>query len=381
MLVSRNRMAMASPPNQTGLAPALSEDPSVLHAQLSPAISRAAKIIGSKYNIDVDDLAQEVTLVMLYGTGAKNYDISQPLLPYMIGLAARVGLGMRRRDRMATELPVSSLMDEDEGALFFERSCTTETADMDVLVGIAKIVEAKSSMGTANGKAVDAPRQAFKRPREKTITAVHRRFREIRLALGLSKRNYALALHITHASVDAYEYGKTLTIPENVMESTESLIENIASEKVESRSIHDLLLDWAKVLGLRFEDNNALAKQFGTTATTIRRWKAGAASPSSQKVRHLKAIAENYSGETLRRDMRSLLGILISTMASSNDLVLLDYVLVHRILAMTEGRAEFTIMSSMLTDMAAKESNGYVVADVRSMKAFVDQCKALGLVA
>lgn len=350
-------------------------DPNILGARIAPDVRRVARVAGNRYNVDPDDLYQEIMLAMLYGTAARNYRPEEGgLLGYLAGVARHIALNMRRTAHAGLELPISQMQVQDDDLNPLDLLGATEIPDPDILIGIAKI---ESSI--LDGCRPRQSKPAGPRPRKKQRepNEAHRRFREIRRSLGLTKSAYAEKLHITRSSVDAYEYGKTTTVPEHILRAAEDLARNanLAAEAVEP--IDRAVARWAGALNIDLGDTPALAKALQTTSTTIRRWKARQATPSMARLGDIERLVAALSGETKKHELKTVLTVLRKTSASNGENTILDASLLRRFITGAADRPEFSDACARAKHLERVGYGNFVVAPKGEVQEFFISCFAL----
>lgn len=102
--------------------------------------------------------------------------------------------------------------------------------------------------------------------------------RAIRLEMGRTKPQFAKDIGIEVSSLDAYEYGRTKSVPQSVMEEARTLAANFtddlrtAKAKFSNLPMSEIVGLWANSANISLDDPDRLAVLLGTTRTTIRRW-------------------------------------------------------------------------------------------------------------
>lgn len=140
----------------------------------------------------------------------------------------------------------------------------------------------------ANGGAVEEPAER-RMPAERSevgtderLTDEQRRLKEIRQEIGLTLKGYAVALGINLASLSAYIYGRTDSVPQDVMETAEHLWrehkQRFDEQRVvyEGKPMEEILDSWCAMLGITREQDerwvNAIAGITRVQPVTVRRW-------------------------------------------------------------------------------------------------------------
>jgi DNA-binding transcriptional regulator YiaG len=104
----------------------------------------------------------------------------------------------------------------------------------------------------------------------------------IKEKLGLRHQDFAVMLGIGLPRLSSYTYGRTATVPADVMErARELLAENGKSTSMAAakfaRPMSEILADWSKLLGTT--SNDEIAGYIGVSGMTIHRWKNNETKP------------------------------------------------------------------------------------------------------
>lgn len=109
----------------------------------------------------------------------------------------------------------------------------------------------------------------------------HRELNEIRSKLGLTQPDYAVALDLNPATLASYLYGKTVSVPSEIMEAARKLLvagESKMSEleKKYERSMQSIMQEWCEKLKIAPGNIvDSLADYLQVNSVTIRRWQNG----------------------------------------------------------------------------------------------------------
>lgn len=156
---------------------------------------------------------------------------------------------------------------------------------------------------------------------KRTLSPEHQELVDIRLKLGLSQAQFAEELGIGVPRLSSYEYGRAGSVPEWVMTSARELAANNGEAQESTRKKYEglempvILANWAKALGVPYEDNGQLAALLGTSVSTLTRWKNKLTRPSlhslafhehmvdqaRQKLAKQKACIEELAGGKPKR--------------------------------------------------------------------------------
>jgi DNA-binding transcriptional regulator YiaG len=104
----------------------------------------------------------------------------------------------------------------------------------------------------------------------------------IKEELGVRHQDYAVMLGIGVHRLSSYTYGRTASVPHDVMHRARQLrIENskfrAATVARFSKPMADILADWSTQLGS--QSNDEIAQYIGVTAMTVYRWKKNESRP------------------------------------------------------------------------------------------------------
>lgn len=98
----------------------------------------------------------------------------------------------------------------------------------------------------------------------------------IRHQLCYSQDVFAKALGIGAPRLASYEYGRTSGVPEKVMDTARGLLDEVGcadAKEYENIPMSKILAQWAKELGIDYDDDIALSKILTVSTATISRWK------------------------------------------------------------------------------------------------------------
>lgn len=135
-------------------------------------------------------------------------------------------------------------------------------------------------------KEVTAPKGRRKKGEVAPVTVELSRDQEelvaIKEKLGLRHQDFAVMLGIGLPRLSSYTYGRTATVPADVMErARELLAENGKSTSMAAakfaRPMSEILADWSQLLGTT--SNDEIAGYIGVSGMTIHRWKNNETKP------------------------------------------------------------------------------------------------------
>lgn len=322
-----------------------------------PFICKIAKVIGSKFNYDKDDLAQD-----LWGLFVTKiipaYDSSLSLEPFVYAFAKRHCLHLKGLNREINFSSMNSFpqpdviedefyyagLDEshtyamDEEAIFSrikgEKLLSKSMIDLELLAKLPALSEELARpMGTTEDLAnllarlgvcnnlspqlilalIDDLQKLRKTINHETpllkstLPEDHQKLRFTRLKMGRTKPQFAKELGIQLATLDAYEYGRTKTVPPAVMEKAKVLAENFtdifagARGKFNSLTMSQIVTKWAEDMNIPVSDADKLAALLGTTRTTIKRWLTNESRADIEKLASLNEMIERHAKNDLMR--------------------------------------------------------------------------------
>ena len=135
------------------------------------------------------------------------------------------------------------------------------------------------------------PNAARKQPvSAKRRTKDQEELASIRKKLRLTQQRFARELVISVPRLASYEYGKTSSVPEYIMDKARSLLTSeigatiSTTERFATKSMREILDNWAKVLGIAYSDNKNLGMVCNLSVPTIVRWKNEKTRPSIQDI-------------------------------------------------------------------------------------------------
>lgn len=150
---------------------------------------------------------------------------------------------------------------------------------------------------------------------DERLTDEQRRLKDIRQEIGLTLKNYATALGITLASLSAYIYGRTDSVPADIMETAEHLWrehkQRFDDQRVvyEGKAMEEILDAWCAMLGItRDEDErwvNAIAGITRVQPVTVRRWVQVKYRPTVRKLIEYGLAISQHVEDAARRVERA----------------------------------------------------------------------------
>jgi DNA-binding transcriptional regulator YiaG len=138
---------------------------------------------------------------------------------------------------------------------------------------IEKVLESVSQLSLLKNKAKETSNTS-----KKELPKENAELREIRIKMQKNKPQFARDIGIHLSSLDAYEYGRTKTVPEDVMTRARELERNFTDDlahvraKFGSMEMSKIVAMWANQCGMEIGDADGLSVLLCTTRTTLRRW-------------------------------------------------------------------------------------------------------------
>lgn len=118
---------------------------------------------------------------------------------------------------------------------------------------------------------------------------------DIKNTLGLRHQDFAIMLDIGLPRLSSYTYGRTASVPAEVMKAARQLLEenNQISMQIKekfSRPMSEILTEWSEKLGTRSDAE--LAALLGVVSMTINRWKKNETRPDLSALNRYDRIVE-----------------------------------------------------------------------------------------
>jgi transcriptional regulator with XRE-family HTH domain len=316
-----------------------------------PYIKQIASKVAYKLFYDADDLTQE--LWNLFETNIiKTYDFSLPLEPLVFEYARRHCLYLKSVNRevnfstfsgASNESDADDISDalmqssddlittlDDEGIhsrIIGDRLKKKSLSDVSLLMKLpsisnemkaddvseyalaAELINCGFAKSSSKEDVVSAARSIEKQSKtiiadppkireDKELGVLNCELRSIRKRMGKTKPQFARDIGINLASLDAYEYGRTKSVPMEVMKVARELESNftdgIAGDRVYFGNIKmsQIVEGWASKLNVKSDDHEQLASILNTTRTTIRRWLLNESRADIEKIALLNSIVE-----------------------------------------------------------------------------------------
>lgn len=276
------------------------------------AVRRSARIGCSKVGAEPieDDVAQEVFMLFLDKMLDK-FDADYNVEPLLIETSRRVALSLMRKNReMSIEdtesLPEAIINDinthnglEANPVSFLDQQKALQAIKM----------KFPGAVSEARKKDMIPPEGVVKKRErvQRTLSKTCARLREIRLELGKSQEEFAAMLGIPTATLLSYEYGRTPNVPENIMESAESIykVEHTVAKRNKAqaeRPMREIVNEWAELLGVDPNDFKTIAEIVGVAKSTVHRWVDEEMRPRPRElngyIRAVKLVAKRLKSGT-----------------------------------------------------------------------------------
>jgi len=129
--------------------------------------------------------------------------------------------------------------------------------------------------------------------------------RAIRFKMNKTKQQFANDISLPVSTLDSYEYGRTKSVPEDIMERARRLYSNYTDTQADDRAMFlsmpmsKIVVHWSDSVKVDIDEQEQLALIFGTTRTTLRRWLSNESRASMDKILGIndkvKSFAKNLS--------------------------------------------------------------------------------------
>jgi DNA-binding transcriptional regulator YiaG len=118
---------------------------------------------------------------------------------------------------------------------------------------------------------------------------------DIKNTLGLRHQDFAIMLDIGLPRLSSYTYGRTATVPPEIMKTARQLLAENSRTSMQirkkfSRPMSEILDEWAEKLGTRSDVQ--LAALLGVVSMTINRWKRNETRPDLSALSRYDRIVE-----------------------------------------------------------------------------------------
>lgn len=285
---------------------------------LRPVFHQAARAgcAHAKVTADVfaEDVNQELWMLFL-GPVGERFDPQYNLEPWLIEASRRIALNLRRKsgkemlledamggfdeesrdlgsDLQGTGSAVTAIADED--AIDREKALKYLINNSDSIRNLSMhfvVTQPRSDVTRAPVPEVGQTPRAPSRAHTKSAQATE--IRNIRETLQFTHEEMASKLGVRMATYQSYEYGRVRTVPQDVMDRARALLDDqsysYAREKYGSRSIQDILKEWAERMGVAPTVSD-LARMLGINKSTTSRWLDGQVNPTPYELVRLESI-------------------------------------------------------------------------------------------
>jgi DNA-binding transcriptional regulator YiaG len=281
---------------------------------------------GEAIRAGVGDEEEDVTQmlwVMLVSKIAPAYDPTRPIYPMLTAYARNLANNVAWNRRSTPQLPEIFEPDhEGENTAemvvdYLGSMWGTESAEMiedinrkDALEKAARLLggskaNAAPHHGIMPGVRIEAvvvaaepqstePKAA--KPKKPRLSKSQSEFREIRLSLGLSRREMADHINTTSASIAAWESGRTKQVPDYFLQAARDLKKNSSNRYAlglnayGGRKMAEILAAWCKALRMDINDTETLADLFAVSEPTVRRWRNDKVKPPIDSLLEYEAL-------------------------------------------------------------------------------------------
>lgn len=316
-------------------ADALAKSDPVALARIMPTLRRCARAGATKVGGEhlADDVTQELTLLVTTKLAAK-YNPEYQIEPILIESARRITLGILTANRELLRESVASVEDpasynDDLVGYEFDpqshdpHDVSVAAVDQANALDFLK-AQMEKNMGFIPGITIDpkgtqraqTARSATdpKRKKEKTkklmapkerLTADHIEIRTIREAINKSQAEFAKNLGVSAALIAAYEYGRTRTVSQDLLNEARRLLKSNSEtlalrERFDHMKMSDILVMWAKRMMVDPTDIKSIAEFLELQISTVSRWSKNEQRPLLEKMREYDERATKKAREILK---------------------------------------------------------------------------------
>ncbi|WP_425953116.1 hypothetical protein [Ralstonia pseudosolanacearum] len=145
--------------------------------------------------------------------------------------------------------------------------------------------------------------------RSQDLSPEQRELVDICAELGLRNQDFAAALGIGLPRLSSYIYGRTASVPDDVMKLARQMRdedpEAVARRKRFDRPMSAILKGWAKELSIAEDDDQELAVVFGVTPMTSWRWRHDETKPDQTSLSRYEQQVRQYKARHREIESRS----------------------------------------------------------------------------
>lgn len=257
-------------------------------AALFPVLRKcaAAGAAKSKAAPHADDIAQELWLFLK--KNSQRLDESYNIEPYLIETARKMSLAYNRKysffgtegtddkraDGMCNLAGAEVVSHEEATDSLLE--ATDQDLAMQYLLKESPALRAAAGSASDPEEDPDMLKRAHTLKRKAELSEEQKKLREWRLEGGLSQVEMADRVGIKLSTYQAYEYGKTKSVPIQVMESARNVKANPQFSYVQklyrNKSMGQVANEWLARLGLPPDSVTELAQVLNIEKSTVSRW-------------------------------------------------------------------------------------------------------------
>ncbi len=290
---------------------------------LRPVFHQAARAGCAHAKVAAEVFAEDVNQelwVLFLGPVGERFDPQYNLEPWLIEASRRIALNLRRKSgkEVLLEDALGDFDEElrdlgpglqgtgkgsgaaaataiaDEDAIDREKALKYLINNSDSIRNLSMhfvITQPRSEVTRAPAPEVGQTPRAPSRAHTKSAQATE--IRNIRETLQFTHEEMASKLGVRMATYQSYEYGRVRTVPQDVMDRARALLDDqsysYAREKYGSRSIQDILKEWAERMGVAPTVSD-LARMLGINKSTTSRWLGGQVHPTPYELVRLESI-------------------------------------------------------------------------------------------
>jgi DNA-binding transcriptional regulator YiaG len=260
--------------------------------EIKPVIHKCAMAGAAKCKamIHADDIEQELWCFLVKNVA--RLDSAYNIEPYLIETARNIALSYNRKYAFHGTEGIDEALEIGISDLGGGTVASAEEAIDGMIEGVSQdqamdyLLQRSASLRCAANQSFDdygedgmksAPNNGTTaRSRARTIAPDQQELRSIRMKCGFGQFEMAQALGVKLATLQAYEYGKTHTVNEDVMIRARALLKDTDFTYMQAlfhgRSMAAIANEWAKRLGVRKGDISGLARMIGVNKSTVSRW-------------------------------------------------------------------------------------------------------------
>lgn len=252
-----------------------------------------------------DDLKSELWLIFTKKIIFEYKESSGPLTPYVMQYAYNIGRDMLKATRNLDFYDDENLIElfgntKNHSTFLDENEIDKKKAIEIISMKLAQkgIFKNEAYMATKENFVpgfstpnpepthiiTPVPKRRMRSELSEASTAIHKELRSIRLSLGCSQEKMKEALGIGGARYASYEYGRTSSVPDKIMNDARALLalhneKNGELQKRFDMPMSQLLERWMKMVGVKC-NYKKIATICNVSPSTVNRWAENSTHPS-----------------------------------------------------------------------------------------------------